>query len=237
MLISNFWAHTLPWKVFFLGVLQWVGLLYKEMMVLVLNNSHNIARKNMEANGEPIYHAWKWWKLLNHAKVEELSNEWFEKLFLARWYQDRKKDNEIHKDFFSGNAFILQVHGCIHKEKVVVSINPRCKHNFISVNLAKILQVPIKKIHSTQVGGENVQFFKDLKVTIDKYVFHSNFISLYMDVVDVVLGYPWMDSVGTVNLHVQNKFLKLWYKKRKSPCRIFLFLNRQIPKGYMMQCL
>jgi hypothetical protein len=36
-----------------------------------------------------------------------------------------------------------------------------------------------------------------------------------MDDVDNVLGYPWMDSVGIVNINVQKKFLNLWYKKNK----------------------
>ena len=36
-----------------------------------------------------------------------------------------------------------------------------------------------------------------------------------MDDVDVVLGYPWMDSIGTVNINLQKKFLKLWYRKKK----------------------
>jgi hypothetical protein len=33
--------------------------------------------------------------------------------------------------------------------------------------------------------------------------------------VDIVLGYPWMELVGIVNINVQMKFLKLWYKKTK----------------------
>ena len=32
---------------------------------------------------------------------------------------------------------------------------------------------------------------------------------------DTVLGYPWMQSVGTINLNLEKKFLKLWYKKKK----------------------
>ena len=50
---------------------------------------------------------------------------------------------------------------------------------------------------------------------MDKYVLHSNFFAIDMDDVDVVLGYPWMDSIGTVNINLQKKFLKLWYKKKK----------------------
>jgi hypothetical protein len=77
------------------------------------------------------------------------------------------------------------------------------------------LQVPAKNIHKTQVEGENVKIFKDLKLSIDKYVLHSDFYAMDMVEVDIVLGYPWIESVGTININVQNKFLKLWYKKKK----------------------
>jgi hypothetical protein len=36
-----------------------------------------------------------------------------------------------------------------------------------------------------------------------------------MDEMDIVLGYPWIESMGTININVQNKLLKLWYKKNK----------------------
>jgi hypothetical protein len=88
-------------------------------------------------------------------------------------------------------------------------------HNFINVQLVNRLQVPIKNIQSKDVEGENVQIFKDLKITMDKYVLHSYFYAMDMDEVDIVLGYPWIESVGTININVQKKFLKLWYKKKK----------------------
>jgi hypothetical protein len=88
-------------------------------------------------------------------------------------------------------------------------------HNFINVQLVNRLQVPIKNIKSTHVEGENVQIFKDLKITMDKYVLHSYFYAMDMNEVDIVLGYPWIESVGTININVQKKFLKLWYKKKK----------------------
>jgi hypothetical protein len=119
------------------------------------------------------------------------------------------------KSLFSCEKSILQVHGCIHKENIVVSINPSCMHNFINVQLVNRLQVPIKNIQSTHVEGENVQIFKDLKITMDKYVMHSDFYAMDMDEVDIVLGYSWIKSVGTININVKKKFLKLWYKKKK----------------------
>ena len=126
-----------------------------------------------------------------------------------------KKETNEPKGFFSAGISLLQVHGLIQKKKIIVSINPSCKHNFINVNLAKKLQVPAKQIENTQVDDEAVQIYKDLKLSMDKYVLHGDFYTSEMDDMDVVLGYPWMESAGTININVQKKFLKLWYKKKK----------------------
>jgi hypothetical protein len=50
---------------------------------------------------------------------------------------------------------------------------------------------------------------------MDKYVLHSYFEALDMGDEDIVLGYPWIESVSTININVQKKFLKLWYNKKK----------------------
>ena len=65
------------------------------------------------------------------------------------------------------------------------------------------------------MDDEDVQLYKDLKISMDKYVLHGDFYTSKMDNMDVVLGYPSMESVGTININVQKKFLKLWYKKKK----------------------
>jgi hypothetical protein len=64
---------------------------------------------------------------------------------------------------------------------------------------------------------------------MDKYVLHSDFYAMDMDEVDIVLGYPWIESVGTINISVQNKFLKLWTRKRKSHCRMCLLVRKMDP--------
>lgn len=50
---------------------------------------------------------------------------------------------------------------------------------------------------------------------MDKNVLHSDFYASDMANVDVVLGYPWTKYVGTININVQKKFLKLWQKRKK----------------------
>ena len=41
-----------------------------------------------------------------------------------------KKETKKPKGLFSASISLLQVHGLIQKEKIIVSINPSCKHNF-----------------------------------------------------------------------------------------------------------
>ena len=65
---------------------------------------------------------------------------------------------------------------------------------------------------------------------MDNYVLHSNFYAIDMDDVDIVLGYPWMNLVGIVNINVQKKFLKLRYKKNKITLQ-YVSLSKKY--GYM----
>ena len=107
---------------------------------------------------------------------------------------------------FSCGMSILQLYGCIQQAKVTMEIDPSCKHNYIDVDLTHRLKVPTNNICSTQVDGEHVQVFKDLKVTMDKYASHYDFHAIDMDNVDIALGYPWISSVGTTNINVEKKF-------------------------------
>jgi hypothetical protein len=104
-------------------------------------------------------------------------------------------------------------------------------HNFINVQLVNRLQIPAKNIQGTQVKGENVQIFKYLKLSMDKYVLHSDFYAIDMDEVDIVLGYPWMATIGTININVENKFLKLWYKKKKVTLQDVSLSKKEGPMG------
>ena len=67
----------------------------------------------------------------------------------------------------------------------------------------------------TQVNNEQVQVYKDLNISMDKYILHSDFYTSHIGNMDVFLGYPWMEFVGTININVQKKFLKLQYKRNK----------------------
>jgi hypothetical protein len=64
--------------------------------------------------------------LTDYKKMMALSDEEFEKLFLDKWSHAKSKDKECTKGLFSCGKSILQVHGCIHKENIIVSINPSC---------------------------------------------------------------------------------------------------------------
>ena len=45
------------------------------------------------------------------------------------------------------------------------------------------------------------------------YVLHFDFHGIKMDNVDTVLGYPWMTSMGTINVNIQKTFKAMVQEK------------------------
>lgn len=93
------------------------------------------------------------------------------------------------------------------------------------------MNVPSKHTLSTPVDGEIVEVFKYLKVSIGSYVFYSDFHARDMDNVVLIFGYPWMQSVGTININVEKKLLKLWYTKKKVTLQDISLTTHEEPKG------
>ena len=69
--------------------------------------------------------------------------------------------------------------------------------------------------------------FKDLNITMDKYVLHTYFHVIDMDEVYIILEHPQMKSIGTINIIAQNYFMNLSYKKKKIALHDFLLLNKK----------
>ena len=114
--------------------------------------------------------------------VYRLEDEEFEKFFLDKWSRAKKMDNaspnslsslqvqrsvqttnikesqldEVKKNDTNGlsssGISLLQVHGCIHQEQVIVSINPSYTYSFINVHLAKKI-ASFSKAHLKHIGG------------------------------------------------------------------------------------
>jgi hypothetical protein len=62
-------------------------------------------------------------------------------------------------------------------------------------------------------------------------VLHSIFCAINMHYVDVIIGYPWMATIGTMNINVEKKFVKLWYKKNKFTLKDVSLSKKQRPTG------
>jgi hypothetical protein len=92
-----------------------------------------------------------------------------------------KKDKDSSKDCFFNRKLSTTSSWMSSVRKGHFSIKPRSTYTFINVDLDKTLEFPTNHIQSTQVEGENVQFFKDLNTTMDNFVFHSNFHTIDMD--------------------------------------------------------
>jgi hypothetical protein len=58
-----------------------------------------------------------------------------------------------------------------------------------------------------------------------------------MDDVDIFLGYPWMDSIGTINISVKKTFFKVWYEKTKIKLKDISLTKQEGTKGELEEVL
>ena len=157
--------------------------------------------------------AWRWWESLNKDKLRELSDEDYKKFLLDRWSSTRSTNTKSHKEILqhdnvstnglpSCHNSLLQVQGCLQQEHVIISISHNCMHDFINSKLAKSLMLLARNVCSTHIDGEHAQMFTDLKIIMGNYVLDFDFQARDMDNMDIVLVYPWMKSMGTINLNL-----------------------------------
>ena len=113
---------------------------------------------------------------------------------------------------------LLKVKGSIAGKDVTIAISPAEEKNYINPKIANQLVIPESNII------EKLEFFDkkkyditNLQLNIGDYTFISQFTmkTLVLDNSDIVLGSPWMETLGSVILNTKKKFLTFTYKKKK----------------------
>lgn len=103
---------------------------------------------------------------------------------------------------------ILHLHGCIQKARFIVSMKCSNKYNFI-----KKLYVQAKLMKDSLTKGKDIPIFEDLKLSMDRYILHSNFYASDMDGLYIFFGYPWLESLGTTNISVHERYQLMTMQK------------------------
>ena len=95
------------------------------------------------------------------------------------------------------------IEGYIKKKKVIVLIDSGSTHNFIHYKLAKDLNCfvyPVPELQVMIADGGTINCSgkcNKINLTMGEYVMNSPMIAVPMGGVDVVLGFQWLQSLGT----------------------------------------
>jgi hypothetical protein len=119
----------------------------------------------------------------------------------------------------------LNIEGYITKKKVIFLIDYGITHNFIHYKLAKALKCFIYSAIEFQEmieNGGNINFLgkcHNIILTMGEYVMNSPMISIPMGGVDVVLGFQWLESLGTMAFNFQELFMEFSLEGNKIELR------------------
>ena len=113
---------------------------------------------------------------------------------------------------------LFQIKGTIRGKTIIISIAPAEHNNYISDEFANELAIPNSNIGGRLDFCKNKEYaINDLQWNIGDYTGVSQFIvkSLWSSDGDLVLGLPWLKTLGTFILNAEKKFLTFPYKKKR----------------------
>ena len=101
---------------------------------------------------------------------------------------------------------LLQMKGIIRGKDIIISIAPGEHNNYISDEFSNELVIPRTNISETLDFRNNKEYaISDLQWNIGDYTSISQFIveSLWSSNSDLVLGLPWLKTLGTFILNTE----------------------------------
>jgi hypothetical protein len=114
----------------------------------------------------------------------------------------------------------LKLKGHIKKDNVTVLIDTGSTHNFLDINVARNLKLfvyPVPDMKVMVVDGKkikNVGKCHKVKLQIQDFNLESEFYTVPLGGVDVVLGVQWLQTLGTYSINHQENFIKFkWQGK------------------------
>jgi hypothetical protein len=119
----------------------------------------------------------------------------------------------------------LKVQGYIKNKMVTILIDSSSTDNFIDCNVTKYLNLFVYPSRHFQVmiayeGTINFpRKFHRIKLNMGEYFFYCPIISIQMVCVDVVLGFQWLQSLGTVAFNSKNIFMRFSYDGKEIDLR------------------
>jgi len=108
----------------------------------------------------------------------------------------------------------IKIQGHIKKKKIIVLIDSGSTHNFTHCKIMKELNCFLYPAPECQVmvsSGETINCSikcHNIKLSIGEYVLSSPMLSIPMGGADVVLGFEWLQLLGTIAFSFQEFFMK-----------------------------
>ena len=129
-------------------------------------------------------------------------------------------NNERFPKTFSKCAdTIFKIKGSLAGRDIIISISPTEGSNYVSPKCANKLVIFESNIIETNFCDTSDKQYNinNLQLSIGDYTFISQFTvkTLLLDNSDIVLGSPWMETLGSFILNAKKKFLTFAYKKKK----------------------
>ena len=106
---------------------------------------------------------------------------------------------------------MMKVYGIFDEIPMAIAICPSKKENFINIDIANEVQV------QESMKNEPNKYEIQLPLQIDDDHFAAQFtvVVIYDHLIDIMLGYSWLETLETFSINTQKKCMTFFHEKKK----------------------
>ena len=106
---------------------------------------------------------------------------------------------------------MLKVYGIFDESLIAIAICPSNKGDFINIDVTN--QVQVQESMKNESNEDQIE----VPLQIDDYHFAAQFTVATIDdhLIDIMLGYNWLETLGTLFVNVKKKCITFFHEKKK----------------------
>ena len=106
---------------------------------------------------------------------------------------------------------MLKFNGIFDESPIAIAICPSNKESFINIDVAN--QVQVQESMKNESSKDQIE----VSLQIDDYHFAGQFTVASIDdhLIDIMLGYNWLETLGTFSINEKKKYITVFHEKKK----------------------
>ena len=147
--------------------------------------------------------------LLVHKDQKKEDNQFDNRTIVEPSLIELKDAMELSLNFVVGLTMsgTMKINGTIGLKETIILVNSGATHNFLSLDLVKRLALPLttttnyRVVMGTGISVKRKGVYRGVCISLQGHIVVEDFLPLELGSTDVILGMPWLGTLGDIEVN------------------------------------